>query len=240
MLAALRPGAWPAMGRTLRALAYVNAPIMLVLTVVGVCVAVVSAAPPGHGPGLGLCGTPCPAGARAAYALVTLGVLGAWSYWMHRLTHELRLPVLWQLHGAHHDPVRGPKPLAVAGEMLYNVAVLSGPALLALPAWALHRGATLFYALVYTSIHLINYHDPALSDYHVQHHRDPATNFAPAVFDVAFGSHHAPSGAEDINHAIPNAALALVVVWLAARLLPAGALDIAPLPERLLRCLRAQ
>lgn len=160
-------------------------------------------------------------------AAFTLAVMTLWSYFIHRFTHEFKPPVLWHLHGPHHDPARAHTLRAKIGEILFNVLFVSGAGVTLLLTLVfghiLHTKTVLFYAILYTTIHMINYHDPAHTRCHAQHHVDPTTNIAPTMYDILFNSYHSASGAssplEDLTHILPNIAFALVTTCALTRVL---------------------
>lgn len=132
------------------------------------------------------------------------------SYWLHRSTHVGVLSALPLGHArVHHDaghwlhtlPAGG--WLAAAHELCTNVMCSGGFVLLCpgLPR-VLPGRVVLWTALLYTSLHFVNFHDAGPAGaLHRAHHADPTTNFGPSVLDAAFGT---GTGHEDMLDWVPN------------------------------------
>ena len=83
--------------------------------------------------------------------------------------------------------------------------------LLPLNPWSM-----LFGALMFVSIHYINYSWLHINTYHEKHHEQVNQNMSPDLLDVVFGTKHPDTPEfEDTTHMIPNVILcALFVFWL--------------------------
>lgn len=74
----------------------------------------------------------------------------------------------------------------------------------------------LWTALLYTSLHFVNFHSEGESgELHRAHHADPTTNFGPSVFDAAFGTY---TGPEDMMNWVPTMVATAIAAVLLAKL----------------------
>lgn len=84
-----------------------------------------------------------------------------------------------------------------------------------LPANLCNEWIIMFSALLYISIHIMNYGFLHVNNVHVLHHKDINTNFSPDFYDVFFGTKHRTEMAvENTNHYIPNIIIVFIVVYL--------------------------
>jgi sterol desaturase/sphingolipid hydroxylase (fatty acid hydroxylase superfamily) len=126
---------------------------------------------------------------------LTLAFLMLYSYWVHRLSHTKPfsdLPFLRLHRVLHHSELNETlRTESLVFEVMSNIFLVGGLALLALPGalHVLHPTVTLFYALVFTSTHIIDLHrECARNGYHASHHKDYMTNMSPSIMDAAFGT----------------------------------------------------
>lgn len=71
-----------------------------------------------------------------------------------------------------------------------------------------------FNAILYTTVHYINYTYHKVNAYHVKHHEKYDTNYFPDIFDAILDTKHKDTGAqESIEHKIPNIIVAFLVVF---------------------------
>jgi hypothetical protein len=68
-----------------------------------------------------------------------------------------------------------------------------------------------FYSLVYTTHHMINYHVLEV-DTHIRHHKNVNTNYGPDYMDVLLGTKQHNSTFEDMRESILNTLLSAMVV----------------------------
>ena len=76
--------------------------------------------------------------------------------------------------------------------------------------WIIPTSVILFYALWYTSVHIVNYSIIG-SPVHKDHHKNVGTNFGPDVLDHMFGTNHEPVK-EDLIPLAPNMVIAFGAV----------------------------
>ena len=149
---------------------------------------------------------------RVISGLLTLHASLFFAYAMHRLLHTYDVPFLTHWHWLHHNEhVLGKDAwLPKATEFFINFFFLTGLFLIFIvPDYYLPHDVLLLTAIVYTSIHLINYHAADI-DFHRQHHRDPATNFGPWLIDALMGTHVGPM--ENLKRYLPNVFAAYAVI----------------------------
>lgn len=135
------------------------------------------------------------------HGMITAVAMLVWIYVSHRTTHRGQNPIMHELHRRHHDP-----DPAVSGSFLAHamelVSTLVGGGILFLlaPGWLFHRGTVVFSTLLYTTVHLYNYHC-GMSPEHQAHHEDPMTNYGPGFIDYLMGT---SDTVELLGHMVPN------------------------------------
>jgi hypothetical protein len=73
----------------------------------------------------------------------------------------------------------------------------------------------LFFTLVYTTVHNINYGFFRVNDVHRLHHENIRTNIGPDICDILFGTKHPENTTvENTDHQIPNLCIMALVVLL--------------------------
>jgi hypothetical protein len=159
---------------------------------------------------------------RYALGIATATAMALASYWFHRATHIGVFKDLPMGHArVHHDPdhwlwrVPGGHVLARVHEALTNLMCAGGFMLLCPPLLnAVPKLVPLWTALLYTSLHFVNFHaDGESGKLHRAHHADPSKNFGPSVIDAAFGTY---TGPEDMTNWVPTMiATAIAAVLLA-------------------------
>ena len=75
----------------------------------------------------------------------------------------------------------------------------------------LNNYVILYYSIVYTTHHMINYHNMKI-DTHVRHHLDESTNYGPDYMDVLMGTKQDNSTFEDMRWSIINSIIASIIV----------------------------
>ena len=150
--------------------------------------------------------------------LTTAGVfMFLWAYWIHRLWHSLPYTgVFYYLNphlSIHHAEEKHlPRWLDIAIEALQNLFWF-------VPLYILQECTQIhivppsiiwFGALVYASLHLVNY-TLFTFDKHVAQHKDPNVNFGPDILDHIFGTNSDPTF-ELMHHFIPNALASYLLI----------------------------
>ena len=72
----------------------------------------------------------------------------------------------------------------------------------------------LFFALFYSTVHIINYTYLRCNNMHMDHHLNTAGNYFPDICDLIFNTKHNPSDVENTDHWIPNIIIITLVVLL--------------------------
>ena len=152
-------------------------------------------------------------------SLITGFVLFIWAHRTHIWAHNI-WPWTW-FHGWHHDPQYSQTPWGVFIETYTNVIGSGGLSLipyniavkLLTGIKVLNNYTILFFSLLYTTFHMINYHYLDVKT-HIDHHEDISLNFGPDVLDVMFQTKKNHEEYEDMNHAIVNNIGMLLVVVL--------------------------
>ena len=151
-------------------------------------------------------------------AILGLSFMYFWVYFFHRCLHELPTegPLRYiNTHWIfHHQPL---KILARWVELLLETINDSAMSLTVLwlqgmtGIWLVPTSVILFYAIWYTSVHIVNYSIIG-SPVHKDHHKNVGTNFGPDVLDQLFGTSHT-GVKEDLVPFCLNMILAFFIVY---------------------------
>jgi hypothetical protein len=148
---------------------------------------------------------------------VTIVITLAFSYFSHRATHNVFPYNIF--HKFHHMDAHNHKWWAIILEGLVNFFQIGGVILIPLNMYIeklsgkklLNNYVILYYSIVYTTHHMINYHNMKI-DAHVRHHLDELTNYGPDYMDVLMGTKQDNSTFEDMRWSIINSIIATVIV----------------------------
>ena len=153
-------------------------------------------------------------------SLITRFMLFIWAHRTHIWAHT-KWPCVW-FHGWHHDPEHSQTPWGVFIETYTNIIGSGGLSLIpyniAVEMFTgskiLNNYTILYFSLLYTTFHMINYHYLDVKT-HIDHHEDISINYGPDVMDVMFQTKKDHEDYEDMNHAtVNNIGMLLVVVLL--------------------------
>jgi len=152
-------------------------------------------------------------------ALLTFLVLHFWSYFSHKITHNF--PSFMIFHDYHHNSEINKEWYSILIETLTNLITRSGGILIFFNLLIqkyygyqiLNNYVVLLYALLYTSVHMINFHNMNMPT-HVNHHTDLSKNIGPDLIDMLFGSKLEGDDIEDLNHSSINILIITVLVIL--------------------------
>lgn len=124
----------------------------------------------------------------------------------------------------HHDSDVNKQPYNVMVEVYQNL-LSEGLIAAALCYWlrpsiklgdrtiAPHIPTMVFWALLYTSAHNINYVIMPPQE-HINHHLFPHTNFGIDLMDILLDTKHEPEGYEIMHHAVPNIIIiTALILW---------------------------
>jgi len=152
-------------------------------------------------------------------AVFGLAFMYFWVYFFHRALHFLPTegPLKYiNTHWIfHHQPLkildrRVELLLETVNDLVMSLIVLWLQGMTGI--WIIPTSVILFYAIWYTSVHIVNYSIIG-SPVHRNHHKNVGTNFGPDVLDHLFGTNHEPEK-EDIIYLAPNLVIAFGIVFL--------------------------
>ncbi len=152
-------------------------------------------------------------------ALFTLAFCTLFSYLSHRVSH-LYFPFNFKyFHQLHHNEKHNKKVWAEIIEWLVNIIQIGGLILIPINYFIekyfkiqfLSNYLIIYYTLVYTSTHMINYHIMSI-DTHIKHHLNTKTNFGPDYVDILFGTKYNGSTFEEMNETIINSLYSGIIV----------------------------
>ena len=149
--------------------------------------------------------------------LFTITFMVIFSYLSHMVGHKLYPINIF--HKVHHNDDINHTFLGRTLEWIVNFLQIGG--LLLIPLNRLLENKTgirlfneyiiVFYSLVYTTHHMINYHLLEV-DTHIRHHKNVNTNYGPDYMDVLLGTKQHNSTFEDMKESILNSLLSAMVV----------------------------
>lgn len=127
---------------------------------------------------------------------ITIGIIFMhfWIYFVHRGVHMLpkdgiigALNTHWLFHHQHNKLLD--RRIELTMEMFTDIAMNTSILLIQwlTNIWFVPLSVGLFFTIVYTSVHIINY-SMIGSDTHKKHHMNHDTNFGPDTIDHIFGS----------------------------------------------------
>jgi sterol desaturase/sphingolipid hydroxylase (fatty acid hydroxylase superfamily) len=148
---------------------------------------------------------------------ITIVLVLAFSYFSHRASHHIFPYNIF--HKVHHTEEHNKKWWARLLEWVVNFLQIGGimliPLNMYLEKWSgmklLNNYVILYYAIVYTTHHMINYHNMKI-DSHVRHHQDEKTNYGPDYMDVLMGTKQDNTTFEDMRWSIMNSLAATMIV----------------------------
>lgn len=160
-------------------------------------------------------------------SVITGFILFIWAHRTHIWAHNI-WPCTW-FHGWHHDPENSHTTWGLFIETFTNLIGSGGLSLILYNISfemftgfkILNNYTILYFSLLYTTFHMINYHYLNVKT-HKDHHEDISYNFGPDVIDVMFQTKKDHEEYEDMNHAIVNniGILLIVVLLYGSRLDP--------------------
>lgn len=146
---------------------------------------------------------------KVGTSITTVVILLLWSYWVHRLCHLLKIPVLGDIHSTHHEKHRTKYHDFL--EFIMDFLVLGGVPLLFLGQGVLSENLIIVYAATYALSHFVLHLSE--NNTHRHHHKHPHINYGPDVMDHVFGT---PGGTPPDNmlYTIPIIAMMSLVLFL--------------------------
>ena len=149
----------------------------------------------------------------------TIIFLQFWSYFTHIASHR-NIPIL-NGHLYHHNPETAHQPFYEVIEWLVNFFFFGGFILIPLSILiqkytkiklGLNLYIVLFWALVYTTYHMLNYHYIDF-DTHFNHHQDASmTNFSPEWMDIMFHTKTEGECYENMDSSILNMVVFVIII----------------------------
>lgn len=147
--------------------------------------------------------------------ILTFLLITFWTYIVHIAMHIYKENPIGKMHDIHHNSLYKNELSADIFEVLINIILIGGviwiPFMMVLEKYSGYRLINhyiiLVWALVFTTYHLVNYHQ--LNDeVHKQHHKEDGTNnYGPEWYDILFNTKAEHSNIEDMNSGIINMAL---------------------------------
>lgn len=143
----------------------------------------------------------------------TFIIISFFSYAVHLASHYFR-NIFTILHHYHHENNNW---FAYYSQILLEVTlpIVFLPLYLKYDNVYLDPWILLFFVLVYSSIHNINYAVFRVNDVHALHHKEIKTNIGPDIFDVIFNTKNKNNNTvENTNHYIPNIIITTILVFI--------------------------
>jgi len=151
---------------------------------------------------------------------LTFMLITLWTYIIHIAMHIYKDSPIGKMHDIHHNSLHKGAMSADIFEILVNIIIIGGvmwiPIMMAIEKYAglrlTNNYIILIWALVFTTYHLVNYHQ-LCDEVHCQHHKeDGKNNYGPEWFDILFQTKAEYSNIEDMNSGIINMVIATLGV----------------------------
>ena len=147
--------------------------------------------------------------------ILTFVLITFWTYIVHIGMHIYKENPIGKMHDIHHNSLYKNVLSADIFEIFINIIIIGGviwiPIMMGVEKYTGYRLVNyyiiLIWAVVFTTYHLVNYHQ--LNDeVHKQHHiEDGQNNYGPEWFDILFHTKAEHSNIEDMNSGIINMVL---------------------------------
>lgn len=155
-----------------------------------------------------------------------------WTYWSHRYCHYTQADPISKLHMMHHTPSLRHKISSDIVESLINLIIIGGIILIPINIFIkrtfnykiFNNLIIVFWAFIYTSYHLFNFHYfPNIS--HQTHHKTDtdidnnkkdvinATNYGPEYLDIINNTKPDGQPIQNISTIVVNITLATIIVY---------------------------
>ena len=117
---------------------------------------------------------------------IIVTILTLASYIIHRGLHSMHIPAITSIHMRHHQSNHLHKLIDDLSETFLNFFVIGSGALLLLPLSEAHSKLLLYFSLLYTSIHMVNYSFLKTNQTHINHHQNPRHQLWPRFSRLHF------------------------------------------------------
>jgi len=137
-------------------------------------------------------------------------------YFGHIFYHSPSSTFFYYIHTYHHDHH---DTNSVLFEIIMEFVGTMMPIIIAYSLCKLNKISLglnpyvyLFFALFYSTVHIINYTYLRCNNMHMEHHLNTKGNYFPDICDLVFNTKHNPSDIENTDHWIPNIIFVTILV----------------------------
>lgn len=145
-----------------------------------------------------------------------LGIL--YIYFGHRYYHSPYSTTYYYIHTYHHDHTDNN---SVLFEIIMEFTGTMMPIIVLYCLFNFQKiiegfnpYVYLFFALFYSTVHIINYTYLRINDMHMKHHTNISGNYFPDICDLIFDTKHEPDDVENTDHWLPNIIAVTLIVLL--------------------------
>jgi hypothetical protein len=131
------------------------------------------------------------------------------AYTVHFNGHRYYIPIFTDVHDSHHNKDTKDKAINIILEVCIELFSIGGFLLLFKNPY-LTKSVIMYYPLLYTTIHFINYRYD--NTYHKEHHKNNSVNYGPSMIDHLLSTNYDDSY-EDMNLCIINCIIIFVVIY---------------------------
>lgn len=150
--------------------------------------------------------------------ILTFIVIMCFFYFIHLINHYYNIYPLNAVHLYHHDhDDTFSYILEIILEFIWIISFIIGK--LSIKTFFniqfnfLNSYLIIFFYLIYTTVHNINYSIFHVNNIHEYHHKDQKTNMGPDICDIIFNTKYDnENNIENMNHYIPNILFSLLIV----------------------------
>jgi hypothetical protein len=154
-----------------------------------------------------------------------------WTYWSHKYCHYTQADPVSKLHMVHHTPMLRYNASSDIIESLVNLIIIGGIILIpinilinrTLNIKLLNNSVLIYWAIIYTTYHLFNFHYyPNIS--HQAHHKTDtnsnnkknainATNYGPEYLDIVNNTKPDGQPIQNISTIVINMIVATIIIY---------------------------
>jgi hypothetical protein len=150
--------------------------------------------------------------------IITFIVIMSFFYFIHLINHIWNIYPLNAVHLYHHDHDNWfSYIMEIVLEFIWIISFIIGKlslkALFNINFAFLNSYLIIFFYLIYTTVHNINYSIFHVNNVHEYHHKDQTKNIGPDICDLVYGTkHNSTHNIENTDHYLPNIIGSLLLV----------------------------
>jgi len=147
---------------------------------------------------------------RLGYTIIYFVFFLFLAYFVHWTIHKTHIPFFTDVHDKHHTAHEKDEIINIILEVFIEL-FSTGGFLMLLNIPFLTKSLIIYYPLLYSTIHFINY--KLDNKHHREHHRDITVNYGPSIIDHLFGTKY-NNEYENMNYDVINCLLLFIGLYI--------------------------